>query len=271
MLWFKPLHILFKSSLERYSQRVDSNMPFMAHVAILRKHLIRVVIWLFLGFCFSFYWIEPLIRFLQTPLKAQTLLAFHVSIISTEVFEVVMTNLKVCFFVGLIAVLPLILWELWRFISPALYKSEKIVARNLILFSSLLFYLGIFAGYQFMVPLFLENTLGFASQFTQVTLTFKSYFNTLILLTLVFGFVFEVPVILFLLMLGGILDATWLEKNRRISIVVCFILGAILSPPDVFSLFLVSIPLLIMVEFSIFFLKKYQKRKDILNSSNKAG
>ena len=156
---------------------------------------------------------------------------------------------------------PFFFWEVWRFIAPALYEKEKKIARPLTLASMVMFYLGISFGFFVIVPAFLSNALEWASKYANVMLTVENYYNSLATMVFVFGIIFEVPVVMSLLGLAGIIKSSMIAKNRRVVFFGSFVIGAILSPPEVMSQVLVSVPLYAMVELSVLALRAIEKRK----------
>ena len=164
---------------------------------------------------------------------------------------------------GLILGFPYILFEVWRFISPALQKKEKKYARSLVFSGSILFMLGILFGYYFVAPLsvqFLGNYQVSESITNQIDL--KSFISTVTTVTLVCGLVFELPLIVYFLSKMGLMTPEFMRKYRKHSIVVTLILSAIITPPDVSSQVLLTIPLLILYEFSIFVSKAVNKKAE---------
>jgi sec-independent protein translocase protein TatC len=241
------------------------NSRFVFHVQELRKHLIRIVVFYALASIICLIFSEEIIPFLYNPLHK-----FHINdsvetltLNSIGVFEVIMTNFKIAFILGFIISLPLLLFEFWNFVSPGLYKKERKQAKSYLILGLFLFYIGISFGFFFIIPLFFENALSWSSKYTNVMLTFESYFNVLITMTLIFGLIFEVPVILSILCMVGVISSELMSKNRRIAFLTSCILGAILSPPDVLSLFLVSIPIYVMFEFSLLLMKKIERSRDL--------
>ena len=253
-----------KKAFSRYQNKVKKDgSRFVFHIQELRKHLIRVVIFFALVSTLCLAFSEKIIPFLSKPLSN---INFNHSLESLTlnsigVFEVIMTNFKIAFILGFILSLPYILFEFWKFVSPGLYKKEKKQAKSYLFLSLLLFYAGIAFGFLFIIPLFFENSLNWAAKYTNVMLTFESYFNVLMTMTLIFGLIFEVPVILSILCMVGVISSDLMAKNRRIAFLTSCILGAILSPPDVLSLFLVSIPIYVMFEFSLLLMRKIENSK----------
>ncbi|MBX9703799.1 MAG: twin-arginine translocase subunit TatC [Silvanigrellaceae bacterium] len=238
-------------------------MTIFEHIQELRTSLIKSLGFLIFFSLIAMCFMQEIISFLQTPYhKAIEKVAKVIGtnkLTAINVFEVMTVNIKVCFLVGFIFGLPFILWEIWKFVSPALYPREKSIAVTFLGASIILFYLGIYCGYSFIIPLFFENALVWASQYAHVTITFENYFNTLITMVMIFGIIFEVPVILSLLGALGILPAATLKKYRRILFLASFIIGAILAPPDVLSMCLIALPLYAMIEISIFIIDKIKK------------
>ena len=243
-------------------EHLGAEMGLLDHVIDLRKHLVRSLLYL-LGFtilCIIF--MEPLVRFLRQPFENyQRSKGKSPELMSIGLFEVILMNFKICFLVGLVLAVPFIIRELWLFISPALYQKEKRLAMPVLLSSLLLFYSGISFGFFAIVPAFLSNTIDWAAPYANVQLTVDSYFSSLSTMVMIFGIIFEVPVVMSLLGLVGILKADMLAKNRRIVILGSFIVGAVVSPPDVFSQIIVSLPLYFMIELSIVALRIIEKRR----------
>ena len=154
--------------------------------------------------------------------------------------------------VGFIAAFPFILWEIWKFIKPALYVEERKHARSFIIISSLLFFLGVLFGYFLITPLSI-NFLGSYRVSMQVenNTDISSYIGLLRASVLAAGLIFEMPVIIYFLAKMGIVTPEFLRKYRKYAIVVLLLLAAIITPPDVVSQFIVAIPMAILYEVSI--------------------
>ncbi len=162
---------------------------------------------------------------------------------------------------GIIIAFPYILYELWKFIKPALYEQEKKYGLVFILITSALFILGILFGYYVITPLSV-NFLGnyFVTGEIQNNIDLSSY-NSLVRTTvLANGIVFELPVIIFFLAKMGLIDADFLRNNRKYAIVLVLLLAAIITPPDIISQIIVAIPLMILYEISIYIAKIVGKK-----------
>ena len=237
-------------------------MSLLEHVFELRKHLVRSLLYLFGFSIIAIIFMEPLVRFLRRPFEMyQIERGRSPNLMSIGLFEVIMMNFKICFIVGLVAAVPFIIREVWRFVEPALYEHEQKLALPVVLSSMVLFYTGISFGFFVIVPAFLANTMDWAAPYADVHLTVDSYFSSLSMMVMIFGIIFEVPVLLSLLGLVGILKSSHLANNRRAVILGSFIVGAVVSPPDVMSQVIVSLPLYAMIEVSIVALRVIEHRR----------
>ncbi|MBP9186642.1 MAG: twin-arginine translocase subunit TatC [Bacteroidia bacterium] len=162
-------------------------------------------------------------------------------------------HIYVSFITGLVLGFPYILWELWRFIKPALNLKEIKYAQGLVFFSSILFFIGILFGYFFLSPLSI-NFLGSykVSELVSNEINLDSYVSFITTLTFATGLIFEMPMLVYFLAKIGIMGSKWMRKNRRYAVVVILILAAVLTPsPDVASMVMMFIPLYGLYEISI--------------------
>ncbi len=175
-------------------------------------------------------------------------------------------HIFISFISGIILAFPFILWEVWRFIKPALSGKEIKYARGLVFFSSMLFFIGILFGYFFLSPLSI-NFLGSykVSELVSNEINLDSYVSFIATLTFATGLVFEMPILVYFLAKIGILSSGWMRKSRRYAIVVIMILAAVLTPsPDIASMVLMFIPLYSLYEVSILVaanVERSEKRK----------
>lgn len=172
------------------------------------------------------------------------------------------THMYISMFAGLIVAAPYIIWEIWRFIRPALYENERKHSRGAVLVISLLFILGVLFSYYLIVPL----TLNFFGTYqvsesvnNQIALT--SYISTVVSVTFALGVIFELPVFIYFLAKVGIVSAEFLKKSRKYMLVILLTISAIITPPDVISQILVCIPLYGLFELSIVVAKRAGKEK----------
>lgn len=172
-----------------------------------------------------------------------------------------MVHIMVSFSVGIILAFPYVLWELWRFIKPGLGGTERGAVRGVVFFASLLFLLGVAFGYYVLAPMSIQFLGTYkVSESVPNLVDLNSYIGTITSLTLWTGVVFELPIVVYFLARTGLLGPSFLRTYRRHAYVVILFIGAIITPPDVTSQLLVSIPLMGLYELSIF-LAAYTERK----------
>jgi sec-independent protein translocase protein TatC len=173
------------------------------------------------------------------------------------------THIAVSMVAGLILAFPVIIGEFWKFFRPALHANEAKHARGAVLASTLLFFTGVLFGYFMLAPLsihFLTSYKISADVVNQINV--RSYIGTVSSICLATGLVFELPIIAFFLTKIGIITPNFMRKYRKHSIVVIFVVAAIITPPDIFSQALVAIPLLLLYEVSIMISARVVKKKE---------
>lgn len=193
---------------------------------------------------------------------------FCVNDLSLEIINInmsgqFMTHMYISFVAGFIVAAPYIIFEFWRFVKPALYADERKNSGSAVIVCSLLFISGVLFSYFLIVPLTL-NFFGsyHVSDLVQNQISLNSYISTVVTVTLSIGLVFELPVLIYFLAKIGIVDIAFLKKNRKYTLVIVLIIAAIITPPDVFSQILVTVPLMILYEFSILLAKRAIKSNE---------
>ena len=178
---------------------------------------------------------------------------FSLTLVYIEVAAQFMIHMKITFICALIVTFPYLVYEIWRFIAPALYEKEKKAVKGAFLFASVLFYIGVAVGYAIVFPLMLNFFSGYqVSPDVENTFSLTSYISMFTSMVLTFGIVFEFPTIVAALSGLGVLSRKVLKTFRRHAICAVLILAAIITPSgDPFSLMVVSVPLYILYEFSI--------------------
>ncbi|HRS53227.1 MAG TPA: twin-arginine translocase subunit TatC [Bacteroidales bacterium] len=161
-------------------------------------------------------------------------------------------HVYISFMIALIFAAPYIIWEIWRFIKPALYNYEQKKIKGGILFCIILFFTGVLFSYFIIVPLTINFFTSYSlSETIKNQITLNSYVNTLFSVTITTGALFELPLFVFILTKLGLITPSFLKKNRKYALVIVLIIAAIITPPDVFSQILVSLPLLVLYEITI--------------------
>ena len=174
-----------------------------------------------------------------------------------------MAHFKISLIGGLILAFPYVFYELWRFVRPALYTSERRVARGAVGAISLLFFIGVAFGYYIICPLSINFLYNYqVSELARNDIQLMSYVSLIAGICLASGVVFELPVIVMFLTRIGLLTPEFLRKYRKHAVVVMLIVAAIITPPDVFSQILVCLPLLVLYEVSIWIARRIVAREE---------
>lgn len=173
------------------------------------------------------------------------------------------THIWISIISGLILAFPYVVYQFWSFLSPALYEKERRYAKYAVFAISILFFIGVLFGYYVIVPLSIHFLGSYQiSESVKNTINLTSYFSTISSVTLASGLVFELPVVIFFLSKIGIVTPQFLKTYRKHAIIVILIVAAIITPPDIFSQILVTIPLLVLYEVSIVISKAIYKKKE---------
>lgn len=248
----------------------DDPKPLVVHLVELRKRLIRVLIALLAIFIALVSYANEIYHLLSVPLIKK--MPAGAGMIATDVASPFLTPIKLTFAVSVFLSAPIILSQLWGFVAPGLYRHEKRLLTVLLVSSSILFYLGVAFAYFFVFPMIFGFFTQIAPQDVTIATDITRYLDFVIALLLAFGTAFEVPVAIFLLCRMKITTPGKLKKKRRHILVGAFIVGMLLTPPDVFSQTLLAIPLYILFELGLFcsdlYLKRTSKKSiEIKNSS----
>lgn len=249
----------------------DNLLTFGGHLEVFRRMLFRILsvagIIAIVVFCFkdrtwhlllapgewdfvTYRWIERLMQF--CGISGFHFEEYHVDLIATDLSSQFMTHITTAVYLGLLGASPYILYELFRFISPALYENERKYSVRVIGIIYLLFILGVLMSYYILFPVSFRF-LGTYSVAEKVhsTITIDSYISTFTTLTLVMGVVFQLPVIAFSLAKMGFISSGMLAQYRRHAFLLIMLVAAIITPPDLMTLVLVTIPLYLLYELSI--------------------
>jgi len=238
----------------------EKKLPLTAHLQELRKRLIFSFIAIGIGFVICYAFADTLFEILARPLMK--IMPAGGSLIFTSVAEAFFTYMKIGFIAGVILASPFILYQIWAFIAPGLYRHEKGYIVPFVLGGSLFFTLGVLFGYFIAIPVGFRFLLGYATDFIKPMPSMKEYLTFTIKFLLAFGLVFEFPVVLVLLARIGIVDAKMLAKQRRYAILLVFILAAVVTPsPDLLTQVLTAIPLIALYELSILLSRIFGKKK----------
>ena len=258
-------------------------MSFFEHIEELRKHILRsaaaiVVVGIvcfinkdfifntlifgprnpdFLSYrvlCNASHWLGFGDKMCVQPVKFQ--------IITRQLGEVLMQHLYVSFWLGVIVAFPFIFWEFWKFVRPGLHEEEQKTVRGIVGICSALFLLGVSFGYFVVAPFSINFLAGYTLEGTETSPTLDSYVTYMTMFTLPTGLIFEMPIVIYFLAKIGLVGPNFLRTYRRHAIVIILIIAAIITPPDVVSQTIVSIPLFILYEVSILVAARVQKKRE---------
>lgn len=239
----------------------DATMPLLDHLVELRKRMLFCFVALALAFAVSFYFARPIFAILVQPL----LDAGQGRIIYTAIFEAFFVEIKVAFFAAIMVAFPVLATQLWRFVAPGLYAKERKAFLPLLLMTPILFAIGASMAYFVAMPVALNFLLGFSGDVGGVSQealpgvdNYLSFATTFIF---GFGLSFLLPLLLILLEKAGIVSIEQLKAGRRYAIVAAFVIAAILTPPDVVSQLLLAIPLVLLYELALLFMRMTRRTK----------
>jgi sec-independent protein translocase protein TatC len=261
---------------------IEAEMSFFDHLEALRWHLIRasIAIVIFMGFAFAYFdWIFE--NIIMAPSKADFWTArtmcnighwlhrdfcfstIKVQLINNEMAGQFILQINASLLIGITAGVPYLLWEIWRFIKPALHDKERKAATGFVFYATFLFFLGVMFGYYVITPLSVHFLMGYTvSDSIQNLPTIDSYLSSVATLTLATGIVFELPILIYILANLGIMTPQFMRSTRRYAIVVILIIAAVVTPtPDMLTMTVVSIPLFILYEVSILVAAAVERRK----------
>ncbi len=188
---------------------------------------------------------------------------YHINLIATELSSQFMTHITAALLLGFLCASPYILWELFRFVTPALYEKERKYSVRIAVIVYVLFVVGVLMSYFILFPISFRFLGTYTvSDLVESNITLNSYISTFTTLTLIMGLVFQLPVLAFFLGKIGVVKSDFLKKYRRHALVIIMVVAAIITPPDLMTLILVTIPLYLLFEVSILVLKRMEKTKN---------
>lgn len=248
---------MIKRAVKKRDKKPSGQMGLIEHLSELRKRIFVIVIVFLTVTVVGFNFSDDLVASLVDKAKA---IGYEMIYISPG--ELFTQYIRMAIVGGFVFSSPVILFETWLFIKPALKKSEKTVVFLSLIAGLLCFVLGAVFAYFIVIPITLTFFMSVDQHNSvQATITIQNFLSFVLTTLITFGIVFEMPVLTILLTQLGILKTEWLTKSRRVVIVSVFIIAAIITPPDVVSQILVSIPMLVLFEVSILLSKIIGKRK----------
>ena len=252
---------------QKYSME---KLPLVQHLIELRRSLLRSVIAITIFFVVLFPFADEVYNFIAAPI-VQAIPGSN--LIAIGVISPFLTPLKMSLILAIYIAMPYLLYQLWMFVAPALYRHEKRLVLPLVVSSTLLFYAGIVFSFYIVFPVIFGFLAGVGPDSVNFAPDIQYYLDFILKVSFAFGVAFEVPVVTILLIIFGVTTPQKLKKNRSYIIVGSFVIGMILTPPDVISQFLIAIPIWLLFEagliFSSFFrVRESDKQRSAKSSAN---
>ena len=226
-----------------------NNESISSHLLELRSRLIKVIICLGVLFVAGIPFASEIYGFVASPLL--TILPEGSSMIATQVTSPFMAPIKLVLFAALLVTMPYLFYEVWMFMSPGLYKNEKSFVMPLMATTVILFTTGIAFAYFIVCPIIFKFFIASAPNSIQVMTDISQYLNFIIKLVFAFGVAFEIPIATFLLIKSSIVKKESLIKSRPYLIILFFVIGMLLTPPDIFSQLFLALPMWILFELGL--------------------
>ncbi len=253
----------------------EAEMPLTQHLSDLRRSILVSVVFISIAFVVAFNFSEAIFRLLMFPLRDEIRIdgrspfvhlaekAKQTSLVFLSPAEAFWMYLKVSFVAGLICALPVIFYEIWRFISPGLLKKEKKYFLPFIMSSTVLFLIGALFCFVIVLPFAMTFLLGYQTKNLTPMISVGNYVDFCLKFILAFGAIFELPLVIILLTRFGIVSPKTLAKQRKYAVLFAFILAAVLTPtPDAFNQTLMAVPIIILYEAGILISRiMYRKRE----------
>lgn len=262
-------------------QEQQKVLTFWDHLEELRHVLFRIAVAVVILMLIAFLFKEELFAIVLAPKNADFVIyhlfcriadavsipslypeAFYVKIINTQLAAQFVTHMRVSFYAGFLLALPYVIYQLFRFVSPALYENEKKYSMHVIGWGYILFMMGVLLNYFLIFPLTFRFLATYqVSVEVENTITLSSYMDTLMMMNLMMGIVFEIPILCWLFAKLGFLTENFMKRYRRHAIVIILVIGAIITPTsDVFTLMMVFVPMYLLYEISIWVVGRTEKK-----------
>jgi sec-independent protein translocase protein TatC len=238
----------------------DSEQPFITHLIELRDRIIRSLVVVAVVFGGLSFWANDIYAYLAGPLTKH--MPAGAQMIAIGVASPFLAPLKLTLVVSFLVAIPFVLYQIWAFIAPGLYQHEKRLALPLLLASIVLFYCGMAFAYFVVLPIIFQFMLTTAPAGVAVMTDINQYLDFVLTLFVAFGVSFEVPIATILIIASGLVSRQAIADKRSYAILAAFVIGAVLTPPDVVSQTLLAVPIWLLFEFGLFFSRFIKPREE---------
>lgn len=241
----------------------EKEMTFWDHLDELKGTLVHCIVAIFAIAVVGLIFKEQLFAFILAPTRPEFIIydilgwKGGMDLINTDVSAQFFVHLRASIIAGVILAFPYIVYQVWKFIAPALYDNEIKSVREAMLLSAVLFYIGVLVGYYFVLPVCIQFFMNYTvSDEILNTITISSYMSLFTSMVLLIGIVFEFPAVVLVLSQLGILGKKTLKKGRRYAVIAILVISAFITPSDPFSMLVLALPLYVLYEFSILICKE---------------
>lgn len=241
---------------------IDGEQPFISHLIELRNRIIKALVAVGLIFGGLSFWASEIYAYLAGPLTKHMPPGAHM--IAIGVASPFLAPLKLTLVVAFLVAIPFVLYQIWAFIAPGLYQHEKRLAIPLLLASIVLFYCGMTFAYFVVLPIIFQFMLTTAPAGVAVMTDINQYLDFVLTLFIAFGVAFEVPIATILIIASGLVSRQTIADKRPYAILAAFVIGAVLTPPDVISQTLLAVPMWLLFEFGLFFSRFFRSREAVI-------
>lgn len=248
----------------------EKEMSFWDHLDELKGTLVHSVVAVFLVAIVGLIFKDQLFNIILAPTKPDFIVyrilrwKGGMDLINVDVSAQFFVHLRASLIAGLILAFPYVIWEIWKFVAPALYENETKVVRKAMVLAAILFYIGVLVGYYFVLPVCIQFFMNYTVSDDIVnTITLSSYMSLFTSMVLLIGITFEFPAVVLVLSSIGILGKQTLQKGRRYAAIIILVLAALITPSDPFSMLVLALPLYGLYEFSILLCKEKKADPDL--------
>ncbi|CAC9477703.1 Twin-arginine translocation protein TatC [uncultured Gammaproteobacteria bacterium] len=239
------------------TQRIKQDMTFIQHLVELRDKLLHSVIAILLVFAGIFPFANEVYSFIAAPIL--NVLPSDSNIIAIGVISPFLTPLKMALIFSVYATMPFLLYQVWSFIAPALYKHEKQMILPLVISSTVLFYAGLLFSFYIVFPVIFGFLSSIGPSIVDFTPDIQYYLDFVLKVSFAFGVAFEVPIATIFLIIFGVTTVEKLKKNRPYIVIGAFVLGMLLTPPDIISQTLIAVPMWLLFEAGLIFAPMFKR------------
>ena len=239
------------------SSTVKQNYTLFDHLLELRTRLLHAVLGVLFGFCSLVYFTQDIYQYVAQPLL--TVMPADTQMIATDVASPFFTPFKLTIVISIFVAMPYILYQLWSFIAPGLYKNEKRLIAPLMFGSTVLFYAGIAFAYYVVFPVVFAFFSSVAPDGVTIATDISSYLDFVLKLFFAFGVAFEIPIAIILMCWTGVTSPDSLRAKRPYIVVAAFVVGMLLTPPDIISQTMLAVPMLLLFELGIIIASLYYR------------